>query len=60
MKVLVYQGLSCYDVRLVARHQVARWIHLFGVRFFVRRRVARWIGVPPSSGYVYRSRDWEI
>jgi hypothetical protein len=26
----------------------------------LNRRVARRIDVPPSSGYVYHSRDWEI
>jgi hypothetical protein len=26
----------------------------------LHRRVARRIDVPPSSGYVYRSRDWKI
>jgi hypothetical protein len=26
----------------------------------LHRRIARRIDVPPSSGYVYRSRDWEI
>jgi hypothetical protein len=26
----------------------------------LHRRVARRIDVPPSTGYVYRSRDWEI
>jgi hypothetical protein len=33
VKVLVIQVLSCFGVRLVVHHRVARWIYLFGVRF---------------------------
>jgi hypothetical protein len=33
MKVLAIQVLSCFCVRLVVYHGVARWIHLFSVRF---------------------------
>jgi hypothetical protein len=57
---------ACYTSIVVLRHEARCSSSSCSLdssvrhEFRLHRRVARRIDVPPSSGYVYRSRDWKI